>query len=662
MSSSTVVTQSSGSSIKLDASSAIEDDNMAKSDKPDDDAQPNLLQQVYDWLEHEKSRRKVSKARRAEATASQASEDEDRPVEGTSSSGSSFSLDKLEKILLQYGGPQNQKAHSPLFQPTKRLNRRRPKGLRRGSASESDYTDVEAPVPGVESFLDNSKTLAYPSSSAADDDIAAADSNPKRAKDREAWLIFKTDILRLTHTLQLRGWRKLSMDAAQDMEVIRLSGALTNAVYVVKPPKTTPASKTENGHAPLKSTKPPPKLLLRVYGPQVDHLIDREKELQILRRLGRRNIGPRVLGTFKNGRFEEFFEARTLTPKDLRIPETAKQIAKRMRELHDGMELLEEEREGGPVVFSNWDKWVDRCSQVGAWLDKEVTIPVSDAKAAADPWRRRGYEWIIANYGGMDEIKRQLVFAHNDTQYGNLLRLEPASESPLLLPANEHKQLVVIDFEYSSANTAGLEFANHFTEWCYNYHDEEKSWACNTRLYPTPEEQRRFIKTYVNHRPALGGGVNSPLATPSLRAGGGSSVTPFTLDDCSSTWQQAEKAAEEEVDAEVRNLLGQTRMWRAMNSALWIAWGIVQFKYPGMEEEIAAANGDSVQNQQNGDGGHKVPPVDVDVDEEDGFDYLAYAQDRAMFFWSDILALGLIDPEELPKPMVEHLRTRMIEY
>ncbi|KAJ5226300.1 hypothetical protein N7468_007525 [Penicillium chermesinum] len=550
MSSSTVVTQSSGSSIKLDASSAIEDDNMAKSDKPDDDAQPNLLQQVYDWLEHEKSRRKVSKARRAEATASQASEDEDRPVEGTSSSGSSFSLDKLEKILLQYG-------------------------------------DVEAPVPGVESFLDNSKTLAYPSSSAADDDIAAADSNPKRAKDREAWLIFKTDILRLTHTLQLRGWRKLSMDAAQDMEVIRLSGALTNAVYVVKPPKTTPASKTENGHAPLKSTKPPPKLLLRVYGPQVDHLIDREKELQILRRLGRRNIGPRVLGTFKNGRFEEFFEARTLTPKDLRIPETAKQIAKRMRELHDGMELLEEEREGGPVVFSNWDKWVDRCSQVGAWLDKEVTIPVSDAKAAADPWRRRGYvcgtpwnqfrktveryrEWIIANYGGMDEIKRQLVFAHNDT------------------------------------------------EWCYNYHDEEKSWACNTRLYPTPEEQRRFIKTYVNHRPALGGGVNSPLATPSLRAGGGSSVTPFTLDDCSSTWQQAEKAAEEEVDAEVRNLLGQTRMW--------------------------------------------LPPVDVDVDEEDGFDYLAYAQDRAMFFWSDILALGLIDPEELPKPMVEHLRTRMIEY
>lgn len=40
--------------------------------------------------------------------------------------------------------------------------------------------------------------------------------------------------------------------------------------------------------------------------------------------------------------------------------------------------------------------------------------------------------------------------------------MEPSQQSPLLLPENEHKQLVVIDFEYASANTRGLEFANHF--------------------------------------------------------------------------------------------------------------------------------------------------------------------------------------------------------
>lgn len=147
--------------------------------------------------------------------------------------------------------------------------------------------------------------------------------------------------------------------------------------------------------------------------------------------MGRKNIGPRVLGTFLNGRFEEFFEARPLTPKELRLPATARQIAKRMRELHDGIELLDEEREGGPMIFKNWDKWVDRCEQVTTWLDKEVQSPHNEPKAEAEPWRQRGFvcgvpwpafrkavdhyrSWLIASCGGLDEIKRQLVFAHND--------------------------------------------------------------------------------------------------------------------------------------------------------------------------------------------------------------------------------------------------------
>lgn len=171
--------------------------------------------------------------------------------------------------------------------------------------------------------------------------------------------------------------------------------------------------------------------MLRIYGPQVDHLIDRDNELQILRRLGRKNIGPKVLGTFNNGRFEEYFEARPLTPKELRDPPTMKQIAKRMRELHDGIDLLVDEREGGPMVFKNWDKWVDRCEQVINWLDKEIRSEHNKSKAASEAWRRRGFvcgvpwpafrkavegyrKWLLSSCGGMDGIKRQLVFAHND--------------------------------------------------------------------------------------------------------------------------------------------------------------------------------------------------------------------------------------------------------
>ena len=174
------------------------------------------------------------------------------------------------------------------------------------------------------------------------------------------------------------------------------------------------------------------KLLLRIYGPQVEHLIDRESELQILRRLARKRIGPRLLGTFTNGRFEQFFHARTLTAKDLRVSETSKQIAKRMRELHDGIELLEEEREEGAFVWRNWNKWVDRCEEVISWLDNQIlTAKQGFIVPRSDKWMKRGLVcgvewsffrrtvdryrmWLFDQYGGSAGIRQKLVFAHND--------------------------------------------------------------------------------------------------------------------------------------------------------------------------------------------------------------------------------------------------------
>jgi choline kinase len=126
-----------------------------------------------------------------------------------------------------------------------------------------------------------------------------------------------------------------------------------------------------------------------------------------------------------------------------------KQIAKRMRELHDGIDLLDEERENGPMVFHNWDKWVDRCEQVISWVDAEIKSPLNEGKAASEPWRRRGYvcgvpwpkfrkavedyrKWLIVDSGGVHEIKRQLVFGHNDV----------GSETGRSLPSVANKLLV----------------------------------------------------------------------------------------------------------------------------------------------------------------------------------------------------------------------------
>ncbi|KAL4912819.1 kinase-like domain-containing protein [Aspergillus aurantiobrunneus] len=647
----------------------------------EEESRNNLFSQVYEWLSREKSKRKPWRKPNGSVNGSGNAGDNEgddhgdgAPLARTASQGSdtALALDGLEKILLHYASRYDSRPTSTCSSRRSTRRRHNLKGLRRGSASESDY-ELDPVTPGVDAVLDNS-TLSHTGGSAESEDGDVASS--RRAKDREAWTVFKSELLRLTHTLELKGWRKLPMELAAEIDVVRLSGALTNAVYKITPPQNIPPPRAEDGSYTLVPRKPPSKLLLRIYGPQVDHLIDREKELQILRRLGRKNIGPKVLGTFNNGRFEEYFEARPLTPKELRDLSTMKQIAKRMRELHEGIELLDEEREGGPMVFHNWDKWVDRCERVISWVDEEIKSAQNEGKAASEPWRRRGYvcgvpwpefrkavddyrKWLVMSSGGVHEIKRQLVFAHNDTQYGNLLRMEPSHQSPLLLPENEHKQLVVIDFEYSSANTPGFEFANHFNEWCYNYLDPEKAWACNTSLYPTPEQQHQFITAYLTHRPGLGGRA-SPSITPVMHPLSASTptMTPLDLNASPDLTPQrpadTERSHQDSLEAETQFLMRQTRLWRVLNSAQWVAWGIVQAKIPGLdgdEEDDDTATPTS-----------PTPPVDSEFDGSDEFDYLAYAQDRALFFWADLVALGFVRKDQLPAALVEAVECRIIDY
>lgn len=111
-------------------------------------------------------------------------------------------------------------------------------------------------------------------------------------------------------------------------------------------------------------------------------------------------------------------------------------------------------------------------------------------------------------------------------------------------------------------------------------------------------------------------------------------------------WKEEEKKREEQSEHRVEELVEEARLWRAANSAQWVAWGIVQAKVPGPESEL--------------------PPEGMaDLEEEaeseaDGFDYLSYAQERAFFFWGDCVLLGLVRRDELPESLSGRLK--LLEY
>jgi choline kinase len=124
-------------------------------------------------------------------------------------------------------------------------------------------------------------------------------------------------------------------------------------------------------------------------------------------------------------------------------------------------------------------------------------------------------------------------------------------------------------------------------------------------------------------------------------------------------WKEEERKREEIAEGKVRALMEETRLWRTANSAQWVAWGIVQAKIPGVGEADEAVNG--VGDGTREKGGEKEGGSEAEAEEqEEEFDYLAYAQERAYFFLGDCVLMGLVKAEELGEGVKGRLK--LVDY
>ena len=158
---------------------------------------------------------------------------------------------------------------------------------------------------------------------------------------------------------------------------------------------------------------------------------------------------------------------------------------------------------------------------------------------------------------------------------------------------------------------------------------------------------------------------------------------------------EEEKQRDEALESAIKRLYDETRLWRIANSAQWVAWGIVQATVPGMDEALEAQKNSTPKSENTisrntgptrlacvplspevaalAQGAEDKRPEsseaareesqsgeEEDEGEDEGFDYLGYAQERAMFFWGDILQLGIVKKEDLPKELLE--KVKIVEY
>lgn len=181
-----------------------------------------------------------------------------------------------------------------------------------------------------------------------------------------------------------------------------------------------------------------------------------------------------------------------------------------------------------------------------------------------------------------------------------------------------------------------------------NYHDPITPYAVRESQFPNLDQQRNFLRAYVEHRLAGTYGTKTSTNTPDH-----STLTSFNLDarKPALSYREEETDRQRVVEETVETLLEETRVWRAASHAVWCVWGIVQAKVSVNDvskgklfkkdlNDASAAAGDTKDKKED----------------EDEFDYLSYAQQRALLFWGDMLELGLVEHQAVDEFVLKNAK------
>ncbi|KAL9267710.1 putative ethanolamine kinase [Drosera capensis] len=241
------------------------------------------------------------------------------------------------------------------------------------------------------------------------------------------------------------------LDASR-FEVETVSGGITNLLLKV-------TVMEETGHVVP--------FTVRLYGPNTDYVINRERELLAIRHLSDAGFGAKLLATFQNGMVQSFIDARTLTAADMRDHKLIPEIAKEVRKFHQVKIPGSKE----PQL------WVD----IAKFFDKASSLRFDDSKKQ-ERYEKISFDEIKSEINQLkqltDRLKAPVVFSHNDLLSGNLMLDE------------EQGKLYLIDFEYGSYSYRGFDIGNHFNEYA--------GYDCDYRLYPSKDGQCHFFRHYLN--------------------------------------------------------------------------------------------------------------------------------------------------------------------
>mmetsp|Transcript_29144 Transcript_29144/g.58144 ORF Transcript_29144/g.58144 Transcript_29144/m.58144 type:complete len:676 (+) Transcript_29144:53-2080(+) len=430
----------------------------------------------------------------------------------------------------------------------------------------------------------------------------------------------------------------------EDRQVTKISGGLTNALYLIGAPDS------------------PSSVLLRVFG--AEGMIDRDLETTNLARLcgtsdqGKKVVhqGIDVVGRFGNGRVETWvpgmrqahyvddFGSRKVSVssngkgglvEDDQVEKyggLVVEVARQLARLHYGFQTPEYLLEGvevgrlQPTLWKVIRSWINELShnlshehfQLDSSLRKlfyegttgKQFLNNGESASRQNNSASKNSPIFIANemicYLS-DQLKwvQSLIdeqypdapigFCHNDVNAGNILvnasvqDAETSGKHENDEPYNA-ETVCLIDYEYCSINYTMYDIANFFNE----HTGGNDNGIPNYALYPSVERQCHFLEAYLRERDFI-----------DSKTHGGNANTDANVD--------ANDDPVKDISSEITHLQSQVEIFQMINSLYWGIWGIVQ---AAEEVRIGTFRVDDARSRMMGE---------IDGDE---WDYLKYGRNR----------------------------------
>ncbi|GMS95734.1 hypothetical protein PENTCL1PPCAC_17909, partial [Pristionchus entomophagus] len=285
-------------------------------------------------------------------------------------------------------------------------------------------------------------------------------------------------------------WKTSSIDR---FSIKQITGGMSNLLFLV-----------ELCHSLSLKHSEPRRALLRIHcQSDIDQLLT---ESVVFTLLSERKLGPRLLGVFPGGRFEQYIPSRPLECTEISEHRLITKISPMLARVHSLDVPIGKE----PQLINRMQTWINKWSSYESsrnGIDMKCTrarvhpskvthliifflsslplqypshLSIKDLKSEVE---------FIERF--LDAVHSPIIFSHNDLQEGNILLIEKEEDG-------DSEDLALIDFEYCDYNYRGFDLGNHMCEYGLDYACEEH--PCYF-VYPDKldmeEERRRFCTGYM---------------------------------------------------------------------------------------------------------------------------------------------------------------------